>query len=200
MFFHSLKRLQVIDFITKRNLFQQLNISVPTDDFLNVINQFEKEFDPDKGSIVFYLIYERQEYISEIITPYGLCQTYNIAYSHDLLKINSTSNDFHFINSKVYKNIKRWIHSHPPEHLPQKVLTSNAGLWIGFGNKEDDEKSLELFHNTFDGYVVMFHDSFELPSKLSKTVNFNKMLQTKVLIDGKIITIDDSLYDYEPIE
>ena len=190
----------MIDLITKRNIFHQFNLSVPTDDFFEVMNQFQKEFVPGTWSIRFYLIYEQQDYISEIITPWGLCQTFNIAFSYDLLNLNTTSNDFHYEDANIYKRRKRYQHAHPPDELPRKVSTSKAGLWVGFGNKEEDEERLELIHNNFDGYVVLFHDPFELPSKNSKTVNFNKQLQTKVLIDGQIMTIDESLYDYEPAE
>ncbi|KAL7013165.1 hypothetical protein ACKWTF_015227 [Chironomus riparius] len=147
------------------------------------MNQFQKEFDPDTSSIVFYLIYEPQEYVTEVITQWGLCRTFNSAFSHDLLNFNITSKDFHYEEANIYKRLKRFKHAHPSDELPRKVSTSKAGLWVGFGNNEENEESLELIHNDFDGYLVIFHDPFELPSKNSKTVNFNKQLQTKVLID-----------------
>jgi len=168
--FFSLKRLQVVDLIKNLGTFQKINYSIPTDDFLDVINQFSKEFD-DFLSIVFYWIGTYQNRMSEIITPWGLCFTYNIAFSHDLLNHNTTSSDFYYENTLRLIQITK--PNQPIEDLPKRISTANAGLWVGF-NKLNQAVDLRV-----DGYTSLFHDPFELPSKRSKVIETNLKVQTK---------------------
>ena len=185
----SLKRLQVIDFITNRGSFHKLNFSVPTDDFLDVINEFSKEFD-DFFKLVFYWIDDYQNRMSEIITQWGLCFTYNIAFSHDLLNINSTSNDFHYQNTIRMVPFNK--QSQPMEDLPKRISTSNAGLWVGF-DKLNQKNDLHV-----DGYLSLLHNPYELPTKRSKFSEVNLKVQSRILIEPQMNSIDESLLDYEP--
>jgi len=133
--------------------------------------------------------------MSEIITEWGLCFTFNIAFSHDLLNINSTSNDFHYQHQ--HRKISNVPIQRPPQILPKRVSTVKSGLWVGF------EKNLyknEVIENDFNGYLVLLHDPFELPSKKSKIVNFNLKFQTEIIVDPLINAIDESLIEYESNE
>ncbi|KAL7031154.1 hypothetical protein ACKWTF_006916 [Chironomus riparius] len=182
--------------ITDRGVFLKLNISVSADDFLNDINEYPKEFTADSYAIVINLVRKSQEYISEIITPWGLCFTYNIAFSNDLLDVNATSEDFHYeYSNKMFGNFD---FDAPPTDFPYKLSTSKAGLWVGF--KYSFFTSYKFLENDFDGYVVSFHNPYELPTKNSKIIKFNKQIQTMILIDPSISTTDESLMEYEPAE
>ena len=132
--------------------------------------------------------------MSEIITPWGLCFTFNIAYNYDLLNLNITSNDFHYLNSQ--REISENLNARPP-NKPRKISTSKAGLWVGFGAKAF---SKDVIKNDFNGFKVLHHDPFELPTKKSKIMNFNLNLQTSVLIDPEINSIDEALLGYGPEE
>lgn len=182
----SLKRLQVIDLITNQEIFSKLNISVPNDDFLDVINEFGKEFN-EYFSIVFYWLGEYQQYVSEVLTQWGLCFTFNIAFSHDLLDLNSTSSDFHYLHTHREIQPKLWRHQHPPIESPKKLSTSNAGLWTGFS-----------YYSNF--YKIMLHNPFELPSSRSKMLAFNPTYKTKISLDPQLYSIDESLHDLSPAE
>ncbi|CAG9812250.1 unnamed protein product [Chironomus riparius] len=183
-----LKRLQIIDLITNRGVFNKLNFSIPTDDFLEVANQFDKELGFD---LSYYWINEDQQYITEIITEWGLCFTYNIAFSHDLLNINSTSDDFH------YEYFPRWFEDINIEinKFPISISTSKAGLRAGF--HPDINKLGDL---TKAQYTVIFHDPFELPTANSKVIKLNIYYQTNVLVVPQINSIDESLVEYGPSE
>lgn len=193
----TLKSIQVVDFITKRGVFAKLNYSVPTNDILDEFNEFFKEFSLRFDSLIFYLAQQNQEYVAEIITQWGLCFTYNIAFSHDLLYINKTSDDFHYIYG--YKMFDKYnLVREEPKFYPQKISSSQAGLWVGF--YEEKNRPLIVVSNDFHGYVVLFHDPYELPSRNSKILKFNTQIQTKVFINPQLNSIDESLLDYEPAQ
>lgn len=188
-----MKRLHVIDIFENHDTFLKLNYSVPTDDFLDVINEFDKDFFPGSFRIVFNWIDERKDYVSEIITQWGLCFTYNIAFSHDVLHINSTSEDFHYQSARKIADFEMSDDpiDLPPNDLPQKISSSKAGLWVGFRRFNDD---------IFNGFTVIVHDPFELPSANSKIIDFNFKYQTTILIDPQQQSIDESLVGYDPAE
>jgi len=188
IFNFSLKRLQVIDLITNRGIFNKINYSVPTDDFLEITNQFRKDLYSDLN---FFWINEDQQFVAEIITQWGLCFTYNIAFSHDLLNIDSTSDDFHYIYTPRWYEKINFDH----ENFPVRISTSKVGLRVGFF---PDFENLEGLLKT--QYTVLFHDPFELPSKNSKIMELNIYYQTNVLVVPQLNSIDESLVDYEPAE
>lgn len=148
--------------------------------------------------MVYFWIENEQHYISEILTQWGLCITFNIAFSHDLMKLNSTSCDFHYHNTIRNIGPKNYWHDPPPTELPKNISTSKAGLWVGLIREK--VKNKEFIGRKFDGYTVLFHNPFEIPSKNSKVINFNPNLQTKVLIRPQMNMIDQSLVGYEPNE
>lgn len=182
--------------LTKRNTFAFINISIPTDDFVDVINHFAKEFDDSATSIIVHFTGEKRSYISEIITTWGLCFTFNMAFSHDLLNLNVTSDDFHyqlFLESTIYNTINP-----PPVFLPRSSPSSNAGLTIEIYSSTLEYD--EIIFNDFRGFIVMVHDPFELPSKKSKLLRLGYDRNLKVIIDAQMNKIDESVSNYEPVE
>jgi hypothetical protein len=84
-------------------------------------------------------------------------------------------------------------------NFPKKSLTSSHGLWVGF----EYPTTLLLKHyiqNDFEGYVVLFHDPFELPSLNSRVLKFNILMRTHILINPQLHSIDESIFEYEPEE
>lgn len=194
-----LKRLQIVDIMTKRFTFSKINFSIPADDFLDVINEFNKDLEPDTA-LVFFWIDDQQEYITEIITPYGLCYTFHIAFSHDLLYVNSTSDDFHYQYTLRHVELPH-NRNRPPKKFPKKISTSELGLWVGFGYYDDEIPYLQqATTNPLSGHVVMVHNPFELPTWNSPVFKYSLKLQTRILIDLQKNSIDESLYEYEPFE
>ena len=194
----SLKILQVFDLILNRGTFQKINLTIPADDFLNDINEIGKEFALELQRLIFLLGNHFQQYISEIITPWGLCHTFNMALNHDSLHLNSTSDDFHyhhiFLQEEYYRERLR-----PPLIFPKQISTSSQKLWVGF-DYAGPLFVIEYAQNDFDGYEVLFHDPHELPSYHSKSLKFSINLRTNILIRPQLNTIDESLYEYEPVE
>jgi hypothetical protein len=198
----TLKRLQVIDFFEDRNVLSKLNLSVPTDDFLETVNIFAKIFYFTSTSISFNWIDEVLAYVSEIITKWGLCFTYNIALSHDIMYTNLTSDDFHYhvtLKSDVPKREQHPnIYDALPKELPQRITSSKVGLWVGFGLFKGEIEQVR--NKTFQPYTIILHDPYELPSPSSKTTHLNLEYQTLIVIDPQQNSIHESLVEYDPAE
>lgn len=163
------------------------------------MNDFEKEFLYGTMSIAFFWIDELKEYVTEIMTPWGLCITYNAAFNHDLMNQNLTSSDLHYQSTrKMVADQRIYKFETEPKEMPQKISTSKAGLWVGFNLLRENMK--KLARNQFEGYTMIFHDSHELPSANSKVLNLNLRFHSTILIDPRLNSIDESLYGYEPAE
>jgi hypothetical protein len=176
-----------VDLIRNYGIFNKINFSVPTDDFLDICNEFQKQL----YSAYFYWI-SIGEFVSEIITPYGLCFTFNFPKVEDFLNTNSTSNDFHFSNfhtvhfDPTIKNIS----------LPRKISTSINGLYflLSFPYHK------KIIESDIDGLLFFVHDPFELPVKSTPKFNAKSFQPLEIKIDPEINTIDDSLLSYSPEE
>ena len=75
-------------------------------------------------------------------------------------------------------------------------------MWVGITNARERNHYpvLPAIENDFDGYVVLFHDPFELPSRYSKVLKYAFKQQTKILVDPQLNSIDESLIEYDPTE
>lgn len=181
--------------ITNRGIFAKLNFFIPNDDFLDIINKFDKEFFHSEELLDIKWMEDHKQFVSEILTPKGLCLTFNLAFANQVLNINSTSNDFHYqLIHLFYKTVPKDLF--PPKSLPRKISSSFAGLYIKidmlymFFN--------ELYEENPHGFTVFIHDPFELPSMNSKIYNINIGQRNKILIDAKLNTIDNSLIHLKP--
>jgi hypothetical protein len=139
---------------------------------------------------------DNRQYVSEILTSEGLCFTFNIAFAHDLLNINSTSNDFHYqLFHLRFISIPEGLVA--PQSLPRKISSSFTGLHIKF-------EVITMFYDIFEknphGLKFFIHDPFELPSMHSKIFNIDVYQKTQITIDAELNTNDDSIIDYQPKE
>lgn len=137
--FFSLKRLQVIDLVTQSGIFHHKNISIPTSDFLQIINTFDKEDNSRvRNFYVWHNVYDTS--VSEIITDIGLCNTINMANLSDVLHTDVVSRDFHYIHDRLsmfdmIDDFKK----------PYRTSTSNGGLDINLFLDGDYVKGQNLY-------------------------------------------------------
>lgn len=193
--YFSLKRLQVVDTMLNLEVFAKTNLTFPKDDFLDVLNEFDKEFLNNLGEVCFEFRQNYYRYVSEVITHYGLCFTYNIAFPHDLLNFNLTSDYFNF---QIFRTCSPYTKksTHEIQEIPRNETSYPNGLklifMINLVNK--------AIKRSVSGYYLFLHDPFELPSSNSKKyfININGEFQIKV--NPQINQIDDSIADYDPIE
>jgi hypothetical protein len=130
--------------------------------------------------------------VSQIITPYGLCFTFNLPNVDYFLKVNSTSDDFHFkhfdiFSSDTVNNIS-W---------PKSISTSINGLTITVFLVQSQINNIV---SDIDGINVFVHDPFELPTISSPKFIAKSFLPTEIKIVPEVQSIDDSLVGYSPKE
>lgn len=186
-----MKRLQVIDLIGNFKVFNQLNYSIPADDIVDVFNEFEKHSHTNNNQFSFKLAMNFYYYQAEIITPYGLCFTFNSVESSKLLNVNETSNDFHFELLPIHNKVRL------PE-LPMRDLKRSMGLLISLQMMREDYNI--TISNEFSGFYIILHDSFELPSSSSKTYVLNRDENIEIKINPQEIVADESILNFDPIE
>ncbi|KAG5667483.1 hypothetical protein PVAND_015463 [Polypedilum vanderplanki] len=181
---HLLKQLQVIDLISQRGTFAFINFSIPTIDFLDVINEFDKAVGIDE-IVNFQWRFSSSTAVSEILTEHGLCTTFNIALPNDLFDTNLISQDFQYAHiTEIFKN------SSFTEVIPRRALKSSQDVYLD-SFIENEMGEAEVWN--FIGNFMYWHDPYELPTKFSQTkmLSYNKI--TNIWIEPQIMEIDESI-------
>lgn len=185
----SLKRLQAVDLIVNKGTFNKINFTIPANDILEVLNEFEKEF---KIQFAYFNWGSSEDLISEIITPYGLCITFNMAMADDFINLNLTSDDFHI---KLFPSNDYQVNE--PEYIPRKISNSILGLYIVI---YIETRFLEKTDIDRDDLMMILHDPFELPFSSQSKFLLGSFLSSEFKIYPEFYTIDDSLINYSPAE
>lgn len=84
-----------MDIITNFGFFAKINESLFNDDFLDIINHFQKVMGLDSLRTSWGED-DEDPYFAEILTQSGLCETFNIADKSQVFDLNLTSDDFHY--------------------------------------------------------------------------------------------------------
>jgi Amiloride-sensitive sodium channel len=212
----SLKRLQVADLVSRRGIFDRRNFSIPIDDFLDVINQFQKSIDSSNVKLEAVWLNIFTVLFAEIITEFGLCYTFNIANYSKLFSDPDISDDFHYhfnlLDDKKYEDAG--------EDYPFKIASTTNGLSAKYefysldffdstvfvrtifllGNLIQYMTSVFFFNKENNGIKVLIHDPFELPSRDSLHINADINLNVFLFVDPTLKSIDDSMIDLSPDE
>lgn len=196
--YFRLKRLQVIDILTKRGVFFAKNLQIPNDKFLDVLLELEKNFFQNLYSGLFWKG-EDNVNLTEIMTELGFCYSFNIVKSSDLLNIQSTSNDFHykFIDSSM--SIKGVFE----DEGEKKVLSSQLGLMgttIWNTISKDWRPVDDIANFEIDGILLLLHDPFELPSSNSIKIPVIANRSIQIWIEPEIHGVDESIVDFSSKE
>ena len=162
---------------------------------MDVINEFDKEFLISYEILQFAFIFDGAQYVSEIITPHGLCFSFNMAYSYDMFDYNSTSKDFHYQIFPV-----GFVHGllPPTPELPRKDSPYPYGLRNSLLITNNRNKN--AIKRDFEGYDFILHDPFELSSSSSSKYLLKSDRKVEIRIVAQINTIDDSIAHYHPNE
>lgn len=160
---------------------------------MDVINEFGKEFHYMVQAVNPHWAIETDIYLSEIITSHGLCFTFNIAQSEDVLLLNKTNQDFHFQLVSLDNNRN--------DRMDAPKVPRKTGTWSPSGFQQGISSFPSWYgyyiENDFDGFFYYIHDPYELPSsKTELKLHFGKNLM--IFIDPLKYTIDDSIADFEP--
>ncbi|KAL7011567.1 hypothetical protein ACKWTF_014326 [Chironomus riparius] len=188
-----LNRLQVVDTMMNLGVLAKLNRTLPKFDFLDVLNEFDKEI---KGcpDICFELHRRCNNYITEVLTPLGLCRSFNIALAHDLLNLNTTSDDFHYELFSTCFALAFNFYDMP--EFPRNDTPFPTGLHIEWFEGHSDF----AFNRKLAGRYMFLHDPYELPSTSSKKIMINANYDVLIQIIPQINRIDDSIAGYDPVD
>lgn len=168
------------------------NISIPTDDFLDVLNEFQKEIFSPAGSQIGYSWSEEMTYIySEILTEFGLCYTFNSVSYNRLLRFFSVSSDFHF------QKFSFFTPNYEGRNPLRMNLRNGEYKLVITTVKEYFEKGIVA---TLNGYLMIFHNSYELPSKSSTIIPINIGEKYDIIIEPQLNNIEVSLKNDDPME
>lgn len=192
-----MKRLQVTDLITNRGTFQSLNFSIPADDFVNVFNEFEQEILTFYGTKITYF-WEGKDMpvFNRILTEFGFCYTFNNVPQEKLLKANTTSTDFDYFHFTFFHMLNEAANYE--KNVPKRSQASNEEFRFKIStNLEQFKKTIS---SNFNGYKLIFHSPYELPSKLSPIIPININSKYEIFIDPHLSNIDESLTDLNPFE
>lgn len=184
LFFHSLRRLQVVDLVTRSGIFEKKNISIPTDNFLHTFNEFHKFLFNDDVEWKFYFL-TRYSKFSQVLTDHGFCYTFNLAITKEMFNENSISTEF-FHEHFGAGNIPNQTDTAIPRLIPFAAI-----LRILIKSSKSYYKKID--NGLYEGHIIYIHDPYELPSRTTNRI-FMRNGQTSMLnIEPIFNTIDDSL-------
>lgn len=189
----SLNRLQVVDTMLNLGAFDKTNLTLPQFDFLEVINEFEKVLIEFQPSLCIEFSYEFDRYISEVLTPLGLCYSFNIASSSDLLNLNLTSDYFHY---DIMRTCSTFSEIREIPVIPRNDTPYPSGYFLMWQYPYVDIN----YRTNRTGHYFYLHDPYELPSSSSKKIKINANRDGYIRIVPQIFQIDESLVKYDPKE
>lgn len=184
----------MIDLISRRGTFAKLNFSIPTDDFLDIINEFTIHASIDSPLIRIVQTYSGPSILSNILTETNLCKSYNMALSNEVFDTNLTSDDFNYQHyndrkGKYFKNLTIVV---PQRSLTSKVFLTTRTLTYNLQR--------DMTISSTKGGIIYFHDSYELPSKLIQSMVINDDQYIEIFVEPQMMEVDESFYDENPIE
>lgn len=181
-----MRRLQVVDLVTRQGTFSLKNISISTDNFLYYFNELAK-FQITVHSSVNIRSSGLDTAISEVLTEHGLCFTYNLAKIEDIYHIDKISADF-------YHDYFLLTFGSPYalETIPRKIK-SNSGLSVSAGAFQYFYDN--IFNGRYDGHLVYIHSPFELPTTSSNQIFLQKDTYLKTWVEPQLNVVDESLED-----
>ncbi|KAL7013324.1 hypothetical protein ACKWTF_015331 [Chironomus riparius] len=184
-----LRRLQVVDLVTRQGTFNLKNISIPTDNFLYNFNEFSK-FQVTIHSSVNIRSSAQDTAVSEILTEHGLCFTYNLAAVNDIYNVDAelTADFFHdyFLITFKSPNLKETV----PRKVKASALVSvSASAFPYFYD--------EIYNGRYDGHLIYIHSPYELPTESSNQIFLQKDTFLKAQVEPQLNVVDVSLEDLD---
>ncbi|KAL7036626.1 hypothetical protein ACKWTF_008880 [Chironomus riparius] len=213
----ELKMMQIVSLVANDRFMSgnYPNLSITTEDFLDVLNTFGSFIGESVKSNVLPTYYffngnwsnKYPMNLTRTIGPTGFCHTFNFPNSSQMFRMESISQDFNFTN--ISKHGTAWQLA--PEYnltleYPVKPVNPKKCLYIGY------TKSVYVLHSkdyrikglidvipaqNFDGIKLMFHDTFEMIFDDAITLHTRKKCYLKILVTPKVLRIDSSIMDFD---
>lgn len=186
-FFSSLKRLQVVDLITRSGVFEAKNVSLSTDNFLYTLNEFQKFTYARMDTGINFHFFGRPTFISEILTEYGLCYTFNLATSKEMYDTETVSAEFFHEYLTTLSGFPAFN-----ETIPRFIAPTTAiFIYINAIQSYYDK----IFNRLHDAHLVFVHDPYELPTVSMNRFSIDKNVLSTLHVEPIFNSIDESLFD-----
>jgi hypothetical protein len=195
--------MQILSLISNDRFLSNLNVSIPTDNLIDRLNDFISIFqyneDPENVHPVnMQASWKRfhETLWTRILHKTGFCYTFNFPNANQVFKLEKVSNDFHYnqiirMNSYLVEK-ENQISSYPLHFSP------NGGNLFGEFNAIHNNSNImnETWPNEDrDGFLLFFHDPFEIPSV--ETAHFmtapHELIEFQ--IKPEILSFDESFND-----
>lgn len=135
-------------------------------------------------------------HVSEIITEYGLCISFNIAEHHEVLLSNVTSTDFHY-DVVQYPKSRPTTYVHKP---PRNATASNIGLVYHFQSPNFFERNQTFIGTDIAGHLVMVHDPYEIPSHDTVKIPLTFLTYLNFWIEPELNEVEESMSYFNSYE
>lgn len=181
----------MIDLLTKHGTFHRQNISLPVENFLNVLGEFAKL---DKSFFYTFDVRWMDESVlfSEIITELGVCFSLNLAVNEEIFKHQTAFDFYHtYINQYSKNNLSK------AELRPTRAGHTLSGIM--FRVMGSDKLETMLNSGIYEGYQILIHDPYELPTKFSLSNKLQKYGKIDFSITPHIQSTGGSLLN-QPME
>lgn len=176
--------------ITRHGTFQRKNLTISTDHFLSIANDFEK-FTLSWFVGVGFNYHKKITVNSEILTQHGLCFSFNLAVSEHFFNSDLVSTDFLHEYFKL-----QWKSEKFNETVPKNIDTMTQLEFFFHVREMFYDRTV---NGIFDGHFVYVHDPYELPI-LSFPYPMHRHNHMYLFVEPILIEIDESLYDLTPEE
>jgi acid-sensing ion channel, other len=209
---NQLQYLQILAVTVNDDTLSNLNLSVTTDDLVERLEDFRKLMKLSNQRFYDRVAANWTEKfdvnLTQTLGPNGLCYTFNFPGADKMFNLDELSNDFNY--SKIYPLATDKYFDKPKLHeYPLKTPDYTMGLEISFehsiaydgywGPKTD---FVNHSHPSLvqDGYKLVLHDPFEVPSTEAHQF-YTRVSETfEVEITPEVTSFDVSLEQYSPEE
>lgn len=178
-------------------VFARTNLNSSMDNFLDVINEFDKAFVNKDPKICPLFHDDKYPLLSEVLTSHGLCFSFNIALAGSLFNLNLTSDDFHHQIFITCSGIGSRNNRGPESlNIPANDTSYPNGLTLAW-NYYYIERD---YRRNISGTYLYLHDPYEMPTSSSAKFIVNKNRDGYIKVLPKINMIDESIISYKPNE
>jgi hypothetical protein len=206
--FFSLKYLQVISLLYNDDFLLSLNVSIPTDDFVDRLSEFTNFWIRNRRQNMKYFYknqlktclarfsYRFEVRMVKILSKTGFCHTFNFPNFDDFFNLKIMSQDFNrSVPTKLFypMPVKKDFIDYP-------VKVSNYKVKLEMKCTEFLDNAIYHSSEELAGFKLQIHSPLELPSKSIQQFHTNENNSINYLIFPKLTRIDENMLEYSPEE